>query len=380
MEVIDRPTVELRDRDAVCLLGLPIDVIDMKGAMREVQDAVSARRRLFVSTPNLNFLITAQKDAAFRESVLHSQLSLADGMSIVMLGRIMGCKLPERVTGSDLFEQLSKEDTPNKIKVYFFGGPPGAARLAAERVNESSTGMVCVGHDEAGFGDISSMSSQETIDRINASRADFLVVALGAQKGQAWLMHNQHRLLVPVISHLGAVINFMAGTVQRSPKWLQAVGLEWVWRIYEEPTLWRRYWHDGLAFLSLLARHGVSSAVAERRARSSHQKAGELLVLSSNPHALSLKLRGSWSSHNLPQLKALVAESTSARVDIDLQDATWMDTHVLGYLAILHGSLQRMGGRVQLLRPGSIMESHIRACGASYLISESDHLMIEAQA
>jgi len=89
------------------------------------------------------------------------------------------------------------------------------------------------------------------LQAINASQADFLVVALGAKKGQAWILHNLEHLQVPVVSHLGAVVNFVAGTVQRAPAAWQRAGLEWLWRIKEEPALFGRYWNDGLALFGL---------------------------------------------------------------------------------------------------------------------------------
>ena len=96
------------------------------------------------------------------------------------------------------------------------------------------------------------MSTPAIIDAINASDADFLAVALGAKKGQAWLQQNHARLRIPVRVHLGATINFQAGTLKRAPTLIQRLGLEWLWRIKEEPQLWRRYWNDGLALLGLL--------------------------------------------------------------------------------------------------------------------------------
>jgi Glycosyl transferase WecG/TagA/CpsF family len=89
------------------------------------------------------------------------------------------------------------------------------------------------------------MSRDQMIDKVNASEADFLAVSLGAKKGQLWLHRNHQRLAIPVRAHLGAAINFQAGTVKRAPPRLRAWGLEWLWRIKEEPQLWRRYGHDG---------------------------------------------------------------------------------------------------------------------------------------
>ena len=244
------------DRDLVCLPGLPFDRVTMDEALARIRSAVRDRRRLFLSTPNLNFLIAAQRDDAFRGSIFDSDLSVADGMPLVWVSRLIGTPLPERVTGSGLFERLRHDPLPEgtrPIRVYFFGGQPGAAEAAATNLNASPGGLVCVGFESPGFGSVDDMSGDETLARIEASGADFLIVALGAAKGQAWIQRNRGRLSVPVISHLGAVVNFAAGTVSRAPRWIQHAGLEWAWRIKEEPSLWRRYASDARAFAALFA-------------------------------------------------------------------------------------------------------------------------------
>lgn len=242
-------------RDVIALLGLPIDVIDEAGAAARIEAAIRDRRKLFLTTPNLNFLIGCQRDPAFAQSVLDSDLSLADGMPLLWLARLLGVPLPERVAGSSLFERL-RQTPPGPdvipIRVYYFGGPPGAAEAAAKRTNADGGRMHCVGWASPGFEPVERLSTPEWLDPINAAQPDFLVIALGAQKGQAWIQRNRACLDVPVISHLGAVVNFAAGTVSRAPLWVQRFGLEWVWRIKEEPQLWRRYWNDGVGLLRVL--------------------------------------------------------------------------------------------------------------------------------
>jgi N-acetylglucosaminyldiphosphoundecaprenol N-acetyl-beta-D-mannosaminyltransferase len=369
-----------KQREVVCLLGLPIDVLDMNAAMARVRHAVSSRQRLFLSTPNLNFLVAAQSNPEFRDSVLRSDLSVADGMSIVLLGRLLGCRLPERVTGSDLFEQLALSDEHPPIRVYFFGGPPGAGKQACERINSQYRGVVCVGHDEAGYGDVASMSTPEVIDRINASGADFVVAALGAQKGQAWLMHNQHRLQAPVISHLGAVVNFMAGSVSRSPKWLQRIGLEWVWRIVQEPALWRRYWHDGWAFVSLLARYGIPNALAERSMRHVTHGHAQIVADISRDNTRTLVLEGLWLENCLEGLRSALSTTGHHRsIRVDLAQVSGMGVHALGLLTSVHGRLQSAGrDGITLCNVPEPLRRQIRASGASYLIEECEMALVEA--
>ena len=242
-------------RNVIGLLGLPFDLVTIEQALQAVRTAVHQRKRLFLSTPNLFFLIHSQRDTLFRQSVINSDLSVADGMPLVWMSRWLGVPLPGRVTGADLFQRLSEEVVPpghSPIKVYFFGGPPGAAQAAGRNLNRTARGMVCVGHAAPGFGSVDDMSAPELLMHIDASGADFLVVALGAVKGQEWIQRNRGLLQVPVISHLGAVVNFAARSVTRAPMWMQDIGLEWLWRIKEEPGLWRRYASDAVALSRLV--------------------------------------------------------------------------------------------------------------------------------
>jgi N-acetylglucosaminyldiphosphoundecaprenol N-acetyl-beta-D-mannosaminyltransferase len=103
-----------------------------------------------------------------------------------------------------------------------------------------------------GFGTIDEISTPEIIETINASNADLIAVFFGAEKAQAWLMHNHHDIRVPIRAQFGATINFEAGTVKRAPPFLRSTGFEWLWRIKEEPYLWRRYWNDGTVLLKLV--------------------------------------------------------------------------------------------------------------------------------
>jgi N-acetylglucosaminyldiphosphoundecaprenol N-acetyl-beta-D-mannosaminyltransferase len=234
------------------LLGLPFDAITLDAAVAKIRSCAASGKPCFFSTPNLNFLITSQRDEAFRNSVIRSDLSLADGMLIVWLAKAIGLPITERVAGSDVFEALRQKSDAAKLKVFFFGGPPGVAERAAERINREDGGMECVGYESPGFGSVEEMSSDATIDKINGSGAVFLVVSLGAIKGQAWIELNRSRLKVPVMSHLGAVVNFVAGNVRRAPVWMQKTGLEWLWRVKEEPSLWRRYFSDAIALVKLI--------------------------------------------------------------------------------------------------------------------------------
>jgi len=121
------------DRDIVCVLGLPFDTVDLAQAVEKIRAAAFSNARCFVSTPNLNFLIAAQRDPGFRDSVLRSDLSLADGAPIVWIARCLGLPLTERVAGASVFEALRAHEGP-PLTVFFFGGPPGVAAAVQDVV------------------------------------------------------------------------------------------------------------------------------------------------------------------------------------------------------------------------------------------------------
>ena len=250
----------------VWLLGLPFDLVTMEEARERIFHAADTREQLIFATPNVNFAAQAARDPRFREDVLRCDLCLVDGMPLVWLGRLLGIAFTTRVAGSDLLESLLTQPGRRALRVYFFGGEEGAAEAAARGVNRPGSGLVPAGAYYPGFVGIEQMSSEAIIQAINASGADFLVVALGAAKGHRWIEANRHRLEVPVISHLGAAINFLGDRVRRAPRWLQRIGLEWLWRIRQEPTLFRRYARDAV-FLARVTLGFVLPEALRRRHR-----------------------------------------------------------------------------------------------------------------
>ena len=249
-----RPTAIVTPRRVVNLFGLPFDALTLDETVAAVRQACAKQRRLFLSTANVNFVVHAQRDPAFRQSLRDSDLCVADGAPIVWISRLLGRPLPERVAGADVFEALRRRDDAAPVSVYLFGGPPGAAERASQVLNDERGGMRCVGYACPGFGSVDSMSTPEILERINRAKPQFVIVALGAVKGQTWIQRNRLRLDAAVISHLGAVVNFAAGRISRAPAWVARTGFEWAWRIAHEPALWRRYAFDGAQFVSLVWR------------------------------------------------------------------------------------------------------------------------------
>lgn len=348
------------NRHVVSVLGLPFDVVSLGQAEWHVREAVQNRRRLFLSTPNLNFVIAARADPAFRRSVLESDLSLADGMPIVWVARALGLPLRERVAGSDLFEALRRSPIRPAIKVFFFGGEEGAAEAAAEAINAARGGLCCVGHLYPGFGSIEDMSAPDVIDAINATSPDFVVVALGARKGQEWIQRNRHRLEAPVISHLGAVVNFQSERVRRAPRWAARVGAEWLWRILQEPPLWRRYWSDGVAFLGLVFSE-VMPLLLARVPRFGEEPGSAIVSAGAGPHSVRL-------SGRLSRGLAARLDQCGALSRIELTDSCRIDAWGAAELSIWLAMRARDGSPVVVASSSARVVRALRRLGCSSLV------------
>lgn len=362
-------------RDVHALLGLVFDRIDLAGAAAHIKRCVATQRPCFLSTPNVNFVAAAAHERAFRGSVLRSDLSVADGFPIVLAARWMGIGLPGRVAGADLFERLqaagrSAQRPP--IKLFLFGGPPGIGAHAAAQLNSQAQGFECVGHDEGGFGDIEAMSADETIERINASGADFVLVALGAKKGQAWIERNRARLRAPVISHLGAVINFAAQNIERAPAWMQRTGLEWIWRIVQEPQLWRRYWSDGRMLAGAVLTHLLPWSTRRwlRLLPTGAAQAPQFNAVQSQAGQAFYTLSGDWRNADQTALRRSLADHLRAGhcIEFDLGAAPAVGSALIGLMALIDA--WQVAPRA--LRAGTLtdrwLRADLRAHGAQHLL------------
>lgn len=326
-------------RQVVAFAGLPFDVVGLDSAYNYINAAMENKEHCFLTTPNLNFVISAVGDKDFLNSVLMSDLVVADGMPIVWLSKLLKLPIAERVAGSSLFEKFMETPTLRKKKIFFFGGPDGAGELAQRRLKASQ--VECCGFISPGFKSVDELSDSSYIEKINASETDFLVVALGAKKGQAWIVKNRHLLTVPAVSHLGAVINFVAGSVSRAPHLVQKMGLEWLWRIKEEPSLWKRYYLDGKAAVGLFFNKIIPlyRLLQVNSKFSSLEKSEFNFGVRTDEHQLVVHFDGNCVESTLNTLRNFFIHDVLEPKDlvIDLQNLTYIDAFGMGFLMLLKG-------------------------------------------
>jgi len=164
------------------------------------------------------------------------------------------------------------------------------------------------------------------------------VVALGARKGQLWIDRNRQRLQVPVVSHLGAVVNFVAGNVKRAPLWMQKSGLEWVWRILQEPLLWRRYFLDGLGFTRLFFTRVLPYAVWRKLQAVRLADVKPVVCRVGNEQEQTIiAIKGSCLHRTIAPLRLVFRDASieSSLIKLDLSEVDVVDGAFLGLCLVL---------------------------------------------
>jgi N-acetylglucosaminyldiphosphoundecaprenol N-acetyl-beta-D-mannosaminyltransferase len=349
----------------------------MPAVLRSIEAAAAHVASFVISTPNLNFLVNSQMDPEFRESLLLSDLCPTDGMPIVWIARLMGIPIRQRIAGSDIFEALRvRPRAGDPLKIILFGSTEGVAAAASRRLNDEPSGLKCVGWICPGFGDVDELSQDHFIDQINASNADFLVASLGAKKGQIWLQRNNRRLRIPIRAHLGATVNFQAGTVKRAPYVMQRLGLEWLWRIREEPHLWRRYWHDGCVLVSLMLTRILPLAIEARSLRRQCERDGHDLVIEQTHNSASVTLRFRGYATRAHASKAIScfrdAVAAKKKITLDFTETRAADARFFGLLLMLKKQLQGEGAALTFVGVSPRLGRLFRLHGLGYLLSSGE--------
>ena len=268
-------------------------------------------------------------------------------MPLIWLAKLMRLPIYERVAGADLFVKLKSQDRAERpLKVFLLGGPDGTAGRVSVKLNSDKCGLQCVGALNPGFGTIEQMSRPDIIDKINNSGADLLAIFFGAEKAQQWLVHNHDRLRPSIRAQFGATINFEAGTVRRAPSFLRNTGFEWLWRIKEEPYLWRRYWADGKALLKLLVTCALPLAIAARRRNG--EATSFAIHSNEGPSSVTVWLSGSAVAKNVDETVRHFRAALAAykHVHVDLANVDYINSRFFGLLLMTRKRLANQGNKL----------------------------------
>jgi exopolysaccharide biosynthesis WecB/TagA/CpsF family protein len=259
---------------AVELFGLRFANLSIATAVADMLAAARARIATQVVFVNAHVVNVMATDPAYADTVARSDVRLVDGSGMAIAARLAGQRFTANTNGTDLFPQLCAAAARSGQRIFLLGGAHGIAERAAATIGAAGHGTVIAG-TQHGYLIPGSREEDEAIARINRARPDVLLVGLGVPLQDLWIARNRHRLDVPVLAGVGGLFDFFAGAAPRAPHALRAIGMEWAWRLAQEPgRLWRRYLIGNVTFLARAAAWAVRQRLGlSRPARSGAARA-----------------------------------------------------------------------------------------------------------
>lgn len=230
-------------------LGSPMDSATMRETVAVIAERIERKDFLQHVVVNVAKLVNMQKDKELSASVNACDLINIDGMGVVLGARFMGHDIPERVTGVDLFHNLLDMSADKGFPVFLLGAEEGVVAKTAEKVKEQHKGINVVGYHHGYFWD----DEAAVVEKIKASGARLLFVAITSPKKENFINKWQEQLGVDFVMGVGGTFDVVAGKVKRAPIWMQKYGLEWFYRVLQEPRrMWKRYLVTNTKFAWLL--------------------------------------------------------------------------------------------------------------------------------
>ncbi len=232
-----------------------IDALTFDEAIGTIDALVSAGNGGSVFTPNVDHVVTAEDDESFRAAYRAADLAVPDGQPLIWASRLLGTPLPQKISGSDLVWPLMALAAHRRWRVYLLGAGPGVAARAAERM-VAELGVNVVGVDAPAVSlDSQPAEPDPSVERVREAKPHVLLVALGAPKQERWIHRNAAQIRPAVALGVGAALDFLAGRLRRAPPWMSRMGLEWLFRMSQDPRrLARRYLLKDPRLASIVAR------------------------------------------------------------------------------------------------------------------------------
>ena len=254
-----RSEAEATEPPRVTFLDCEFDAVTMAQAVARAEAWCRLPRRPhLITTANASTLVAMRRDPAFAEACRAGHLIVADGVPVVWAARITGASLPARVAGVDLMAELMERASALRLRAYFLGARAEVLARLLSVCRERYPGLRVAGARDGYF---AASESTAIVEAIRASAADMLFVGMPSPFKEVWCHQHAESLGVPVIMGVGGSFDVLSGSLRRAPGWMQAAGLEWLWRLLLEPRrMWKRYLVTNTIFLGLVARE-----VARRR-------------------------------------------------------------------------------------------------------------------
>jgi N-acetylglucosaminyldiphosphoundecaprenol N-acetyl-beta-D-mannosaminyltransferase len=232
------------------VIGVAISATNLPEAAQTILSWKLRGEQHAVSTCTAHTLVQCQRDEDLRQRINSAGLATPDGMPLVWLARRRGLRDVSRVYGPDLLLAVCEAGLPLRLRHLFYGGAPGVPERLAARLQKRFPDLMVVGALSPPFRELTADEDTELTDRINAAAPDIVWVGLGTPKQDFWTTDHLGRLNAAALIGVGAAFDFHSGRIRQAPRWVQRSGLEWLFRLAQEPRrLWRRYLVDNALFV-----------------------------------------------------------------------------------------------------------------------------------
>ena len=238
-------------------MNTEIDNLTMDEALAKMDELILQNNNSYVVTPNVDHLIQLERGGELVEAYKHADLILTDGKPLIWISKYYGTPFKEKISGSDLFPRLCALAAKKGYTMYFLGAAEGVAAKAAEYLMAKYPGLQVVGTYSPPYGFEKDEAELDKIKKqIKEVHPNILIVGLGAPKQELFILHHREELGVPLSLGLGASLDFEAGNIKRAPKWMADHGLEWLYRITQDPKrLAKRYLVDDTKILGMAIKY-----------------------------------------------------------------------------------------------------------------------------
>jgi N-acetylglucosaminyldiphosphoundecaprenol N-acetyl-beta-D-mannosaminyltransferase len=242
----------------ISLLGVNVSQVNLLSAVRQILEWVEKKKRTYVCVAPVSTLVEAKRDPAYAAVVNAAGMVTPDGMPVVWLARWRGCKEVGRSYGPDILQEVCNHGQYLKLRHFFYGGTEDTLRRLQQKLLNVYPNLIVAGSYAPPFRPLAQKESPEIIDRINDSGADIVWVGLGSPKQDFWMQLHRPLLNASVIVGAGAAFDFCSGAKPQAPRWIQPLGLEWLFRLCCEPRrLWKRYLIGNTLFIYYLLKDSL---------------------------------------------------------------------------------------------------------------------------
>ncbi|MCP3925899.1 MAG: WecB/TagA/CpsF family glycosyltransferase [Desulfobacterales bacterium] len=352
------------------ILGVPIDNITTEDITEKIFGYMDSYKEnpvpKYIATVNTDFIINTMslmfnrvRHPELLNILRKSDIVTADGMPLLWASKLLNSPLKERITGSDLLPLLTEKCSHKKRSVYFLGGAKDSARRASEILEKKYPDLKIAGYTSPFItisGDAledSLESDKKLVEKINKTRPDILFIGLGNPKQEIWFQRNKHLLKVPVSIGIGGSYDFITGDTKRAPKWMQKSGLEWLYRLKEDPfRLWKRYLNDfvrfGIQITPAIVQNLINRIKYKVYGKHYHVKITRRYDAVTNVINVYIKLPNPFYADDLIKIEKELKEKKGKKINFIFSfiNVDFINSYAIGFLMNAFRKIEKSGNKI----------------------------------